>query len=190
MFCWRQKYQKLPQCLNNTISDDKKEETNNKINVNLNIIKNIKNTNLNNSKTVDAKTLSSSWFCPNLTRSQATSILSSSSVGSFLVRSSISQGSSYALSVRVPGVRVQHHLLQVGGDGHGVVLYGSEKLFPSIHSLVTHLSIMKETLPCTLKIDNYASDASEEEEEDIIDIDSEPEMEEIVSWLQKQMVWE
>ena len=193
MFCWRQKYQKLPQCLNNTISDDKKEETNNKINVNLNIIKNIKNTNLNNSKTVDAKTLSSSWFCPNLTRSQATSILSSSSVGSFLVRSSISQGSSYALSVRVPGVRVQHHLLQVGGGGHGghgVALHSSEKLFPSIHALVTHLSIMKEALPCTLKIDNYVSDASDEEEEDIIDIDSEPELEEIVSRLQKQLMGE
>ena len=87
------------------------------------------------------------------------------------MRSSISQGSSYALSVRVPGVRVQHHLLQVGGDGHGghgVTLHGSEKLFPSIHALVTHLSIMKEGLPCTLKIDNYASVASEEKEKEDI----------------------
>ena len=56
MLIWRKKYQKLPQCLNNTIISDKREESNNKINVNLNIIKNIKNTNLNNSKTVDART--------------------------------------------------------------------------------------------------------------------------------------
>jgi hypothetical protein len=190
MLIWRKKYRKLPQCLNNTIISDKREEFHNKINVNLNIIKNIKNANLNNSKIVDARTLSSPWFCPALTRSQASSILSSSSVGSFLVRRSISQGSSYALSVRVPGVQVQHHLLLVG-DGQGVSLHGSEKVFPSIHAMVTHLSIMKESLPCTLDMDNHDSDASEDSDhDDIIDIDSEPELEEIVSILQKHMIWE
>ena len=124
--------------------------------------------------------------------SQATSILNSSSVGSFLVRRSISQGSSYALSVRVPGVQVQHHLLLVGDGGHGVTLYGSKKLFPSINALVNHLSIMKESLPCTLDMDNHDSDTSEDsdDDEDIIDMDSEPELEEIVSRMQKQMVWQ
>ena len=187
MFRWGQKNQKLSKHKNNNIACEYKKENDN---VNLNIIKNIKNTNLNNSKIVDARTLSSPWFCPALTRSQASSILSSSSVGSFLVRRSISQGSSYALSVRVPGVQVQHHLLLVG-DGQGVSLHGSEKVFPSIHAMVTHLSIMKESLPCTLDMDNHDSDASEDSDhDDIIDIDSEPELEEIVSYLQKQMIWE
>ena len=106
------------------------------------------------------------------------------------MRRSISQGSSYALSVRVPGVQVQHHLLLVG-DGQGVSLHGSEKVFPSIHAMVTHLSIMKESLPCTLDMDNHDSDVSEDSDhDDVIDIDSEPELEEIVSNLQKHMIWE
>ena len=73
-----------------------------------------------------------------------------------------------------------------------MALYGSEKLFRSIHSLVTHLSIMKESLPCTLDIYMYASNTSEDngEVEDIIDLDSAPELEEIVRRLQKQMMCE
>merc|ERR1719206_291504 len=191
VFCSKIKYQRVAEheCLNNTISD--KKIINNNMNINLNIIKNINNTNKNDYKAVDAKTLSSPWFCPKMSRSQATSILKSSSVGSFLVRKSVSQGSSFALSVRVPGVQVQHHLLLVGDVCQGVNLYGSKKLFPSIYSLITHLSIMKECLPCILHIDNTDSDASEESEdgEDIIDIDSEPELEEIVTRMQKQMTW-
>ena len=186
IFRWGQKYQKQSkQKNNNNVCEYKKENDN----VNLNIIKNIKNTNVKNSKIVDARTSASPWFCPALTRSQASSILSSSSVGSFLVRRSISQGSSYALSVRVPGVQVQHHLLLVG-DGQGVSLHGSEKVFPSIHAMVTHLSIMKESLPCTLDMDNHDSDASEDSdhEDDVIDIDSEPQLEEIIRSLQKQMM--
>ena len=73
-----------------------------------------------------------------------------------------------------------------------MTLYGSKKLFPSIRALITHLSIMKESLPCNLDMDNHDSDTSEDsdDDEDIIDMDSEPELEEIVSRLQKQMVWE
>ena len=40
-------------------------------------------------------------------------------------------------------------------------------------------------------MDNHDSDASEDSDhDDIIDIDSEPELEEIVSNLQKHMIWE
>ena len=55
--------------------------------------------------------------------------------------------------------------------------------------MVTHLSIMKESLPCTLHMDDHASDASEDSDHDeVIDIDSEPELEEIIRRLQKQMM--
>merc|ERR1712013_151861 len=84
VFCSKIKYQRVAEheCLNNAISD-KKIVNNNSMNINLNMIKNIKNK--NDCKAVDAKTLSSPWFCPKMSRSQATSILKSSSVGSFNV---------------------------------------------------------------------------------------------------------
>ena len=58
--------------------------------------------------------------------------------------------------------------------------------------MVTHLSIMKGSLPCTLDMDHHDSDASEDSDhdDDIIDIDSEPELDEIVNILQKHMMWE
>ena len=178
MFNWNNKYQKLNNevILNNC--NEKKINLNDKIS-NLNIIKNI-----NRNKIIDGKTLSSTWYCPNMTRKQSESVLKSSSVGSFLVRNSSSQNSSHVLSVRVPGVNVQHHLLVVTNHGQHVQLCGSKKVFPSIFSLVTHLSIMKENLVCRLvNVHNEESDSSDNE--DVIDIDSEPEMEEAVMQLKK-----
>ena len=109
------------------------------------------------------------------------------------MRNSTSQKSSFVLSIHAPGHLVQHHLLQVGIHSHqreGVSLLGSEKVFPSVHSLVTHLSIMRESLPCTLGLYACHRDVSEDEndEEDIIDIDSEPGLEDIIISLQKQMI--
>ena len=90
-----------------------------------------------------------------------------------------------------PSGHVQHHLLQIGQHRHGgegVALLGSKKVFPSIHALVTHLSIMKESLPCTLQMKNHYSDASDDsDDDDIVDIDSEPELEDIIRSLQKRM---
>ena len=51
---------------------------------------------------------------------------------------------------------------------------------------------MRESLRCTLALHNYASDASEDTsdtDDDIIDIESEPELEEIIRFLQKQMMY-
>ena len=191
MFGRTNKYKKLTQVKNNT---DLNENNNGRRILNLKTLRNRKSV-LTNSSIFDAKTESSNWFCPNMERTQATSILSSSSIGSFRVRSSINQESSFFLSVRVPGHLVEHHLLQVVRHDHyieGVAVLGSEKVFPSIYSLVTHLSIMRESLPCTLALHTYDSDASDDtdddDDEDIIDIDSEPELEEIIKNLQKQMM--
>ena len=54
-----------------------------------------------------------------------------------------------------------------------MALLGSAKVFPSIHALVTHLSIMRESLPCTLDMKNTYINASDDSDDDIMDIDSE-----------------
>ena len=182
MFNWNNKYQKLNNEVMMNNCSEKNLLLNEKTNSSIKIIKNI-----NKNKIIDAKTLSSTWFCPKMTRKQAESVLKSSSVGTFLVRNSSSQNSSNVLSVRVPGVQVQHHLLIVSNHGQDVQLCGSKKTFTSISSLVTHLSIMKENLTCRLVINNdEQSDNSDiEENEDTVDIDSEPDMEEVVMQLKK-----
>ena len=87
---------------------------------------------------------------------------------------------------------MQHHLLQINQHSHGfdgVALLGSEKVFRSINALMTHLSIMKESLPCTLFMQYHSIDASDdsEDDDDIIDIDREPELQDIIRSLQNQL---
>ena len=92
----------------------------------------------------------------------------------------------FCLSVRCVG-GVKHFLLLLAWAGCGIVINGSQKIFPNIWSLINHLSIMKENLACRLVINNdEQSDNSDiEENEDIVDIDSEPDMEEVVMQLKK-----
>ena len=128
------KYKKLPYVKNNTGRGENHDE-------NLNLkIQTARKTTFIKSAIFDDKTLSSNWFCPNMERTQATSILRSSSVGSFIVRSSTSQKSSFVLSVLVPGHLVEHNLLHVVRHVHyidGVTLLGSFYLFlgdPSLNN--------------------------------------------------------
>merc|ERR1711953_1192639 len=182
LFSWTNKYQKLNNeiLLNNA---NQKKFIESKPNTNINFIKNIKNVNQN--KVIEARTVSASWFCPKMSRFQAENFLKNSPVGSFVVRNSSSQNSSYVLSLRAPGVTVQHYLIFSGQKD--VKISGSCKVFPSLFSLVTHLSIMKEILPCRLAVSSPDSEAESEseEQEDIIDLDCQPEMEEIVCQLKK-----
>ena len=181
LFSWTSKYQKLNnEILLNNVNQNKFSQS--KTNTNsINFIKNI-----NQNKVIEAKTLSASWFCPRMSRFQAENFLKNSPVGSFVVRNSSSQNSSYVLSLRAPGVTVQHYLIL--SSQSEVKISGSKKVFSSLSSLVTHLSIMKEILPCRLTVSSPDSEAEtdgEEQEEDIIDLDCQPEMEEIVSQLKK-----
>merc|ERR1711953_940248 len=182
LFSWTNKYQKLNnEILLNNANQKKFNES--RPNTNINFIKNIKNVNQN--KVIEARTLSASWFCPKMSRFQTENFLKNSPVGSFVVRNSSSQNSSYVLSLRAPGVTVQHYL--IFSTEKDVKISGSSKVFSSIFSLVTHLSIMKEILPCRLTVSSPDSEAESEsqEQEDIIDLDCQPEMEEIVCQLKK-----
>jgi len=194
LLCWRPRYHRLQQQddrgLNNQIQQCLQETTtNNKINNNINIIKNINNTPrkiVEPSAMIDPMTKSSSWFLPKISRSKAEEILSPASVGSFLLRCSSCPSSAFALSVRVEDERVQHHLLLL--SNRGVVLNGSNKVFPNLGSLVTHLSIMKEELPCCLVLEEGTKDEEEEDEQDVVDIDSDKEIEDCVNNLKMRLV--
>ena len=186
LLCWRPRYSRLGSqtmdsannALNNQICN---LDTTTTQKTSINIIKNIEPP----ADILDPLTMGSSWFLPKVSRTKAEEILSTSPTGSFLLRASSSPSSTYALSVRVEDGRVQHHLLLLQ-PGKGVSLNGSSKVFPNLGSLVTHLSIMKETLPCCLIL-QHAVKLGEEMEEDIVDIDSDKEMEDCVNCLKMRL---
>ena len=130
---------------------------------------------------VDSAASCSSWFLPHVSRSKAQEMLAPLTPGSFLLRSSSCPSSAFALSV-VSGDKVQHHLLLLGPQG--VTLAGSSKVFPCLTSIVTHLSIMKETLPCCLSIQEQGQ---QQEQGDKVDIDKDKEMEECVNNLKRKL---
>jgi len=188
LLCWRPRYSRL-----SSHNDSATNALNNQISsmdiptvqkTSISIIKNIEAP----ADVLDPLTLASSWYLPKVSRTKAEEILATSPVGSFLLRASSSPSSAFALSVRVDAVRVQHHLLLQAGKG--VSLNGSCKVFPNLGSLVTHLSIMREALPCCLVLQHsvgLGEGIEEEEEEDIVDIDSDKEMEECVNCLKMRL---
>merc|ERR1712079_185470 len=96
-------------------------------NVNLHVIKNITNKDIYNSKLIDGKTLSSSWFQPNLSRDQASLILKTSQSGYFIVRRS---SSCDAFVLSMTGMKegdILHLLLHT--SQRGVRFQGSQKFF-------------------------------------------------------------
>ena len=80
-------------------------------------------------------------------------------------------------------LQLLHHLLLLGPQG--VTLAGSSKVFPCLSSMVTHLSIMKETLPCCLLVKEQGG--KEQGQGDKVDIDKDKEMEECVNNLKRKL---
>lgn len=113
----------------------------------------------------EVKLREASWYQPGLSREIATEILSSQSVGAFMVRCSNTSNDSYALSVKIPRVtcgttlHVAHYLI-LASLSHGYRLKGSAKTFPTLGSLIVHHSVMQEILPCTLNLKTFGSSAS------------------------------
>ena len=182
----KKKYNKLPDCLNNMLDVS---EIKINYNVNLNVIKNINNKDIDNSKVIDAKTLCSFWFKQTVTRSEACSVLESSNPGSFLVRRSNSLNSWVLSMAGMKESDVLHLLIHT--NKRGVRFQGSQKIFPNIYSLILHLSIMQESLPCTLNLHTSASGTENDtfHEDDLVDIEKEPQLEIIISKMKKKMVW-
>lgn len=133
------------------------------------------------SSSLEAEELNSElWYYGNIDRERATALVSRACTGSFLVRSSGTFSTSYALTVKVPAdhshTGVCHYLiLRTEEDGGKfkikVKIYfflyyptklnlqpssyppkGFTKEFDTVQSLIVHHTIMKEQLPCTLKL--------------------------------------
>lgn len=99
------------------------------------------------------------WFQGLLPRQLAFELLAQKEVGSFLVRNSATHPDCCALSVRVPtqdnSSGITHYLIQ--HTPHGVRLKGLDKEWPSLHALITHLTVIPEMLPCPLRLSTYTS---------------------------------
>uniref|UniRef100_A0A1I8HL14 SH2 domain-containing protein n=1 Tax=Macrostomum lignano TaxID=282301 RepID=A0A1I8HL14_9PLAT len=94
------------------------------------------------------------WYQADLPRDLALELLSREEIGGFIVRDSSTHVNCYALSVRVPRQDnpsgYAHYLIQ--RTARGVKLKGLPKEWPSLQSLVCHLSVMPEMLPCPLRL--------------------------------------
>ncbi|XP_029651682.1 tensin-4-like isoform X1 [Octopus sinensis] len=95
-----------------------------------------------------------SWYQAGIPREIALEILQQEEVGSFIVRDSTTHPGCYALSVKVPKYEnlsgISHYLILK--THRGVKLKGLDKEWPNLASLVTHHTVMREMLPCTLKL--------------------------------------
>ncbi|GAB1602223.1 hypothetical protein Ahia01_000501400 [Argonauta hians] len=93
-----------------------------------------------------------SWYQAGIPREIALEILLQEEIGSFIVRDSTTHPGCYALSVKVPKYMggISHYLILK--TQRGVKLKGLDKEWPNLASLVTHHTVMREMLPCTLKL--------------------------------------
>ncbi|XP_074603483.1 uncharacterized protein LOC141857011 [Brevipalpus obovatus] len=155
-----------------------------------------------------------SWFYGPIFRDAAISILSRQPIGCFLVRESTSKPECYALSLRVPK-RIQvsgvaHYLILRNAQGT-FKIKGFTKEFTSLHSLIVHHSIMQELLPCTLNLsiiphrddilnaslnedctkfindDPMGTNYDNNEEDELVDIDADPDYQRILSQFRRSM---
>jgi hypothetical protein len=150
---------------------------------------------------VDSTTEASSWYQPRLSRHLAVKILADCPVGSFVVRQSQthSGGGCLALTVRVPrslgdgSSPVLHYLVLITEEGFRIK--GFAKVFPSLSGLVVHHSVMKESLPCRLLIEDDTaggggggnSGGESDRESDFADLDSDPEYPGLIIRLREQL---
>ena len=180
----------------NNLANDETSDSCNKCkescDVKLSVKKPMKNGGIVNLGFVDNVAEASSWFQPHMPRHLATSLLLDSSVGSFVVRHSESQMgfSCLALTIRVPksfnGVGILHYLILVNEVGFRIK--GLSKVFPSLSALVVHHSVMKETLPCRLLLeDDSDSEEDSDKEGDFADLDADPEYPSLLSRLRLQL---
>lgn len=97
----------------------------------------------------------STWYQPRLPRETALEVLSQQDIGSFVIRDSTTHPGCFALSVKVPRYDnpsgISHYLITQTAKG-SFKIKGLEKEWPSLGSLVTHHTVMRELLPCLLHI--------------------------------------
>ncbi|XP_059153838.1 uncharacterized protein LOC131939516 [Physella acuta] len=103
------------------------------------------------------------WYQAGLPREIALDILQQEDVGSFIVRDSSTHPGCFALSVRVPKYEnasgISHYLIL--RTHRGVKLKGLDKEWSTLTALVTHHTVMREMLPCTLRLPKVKGQGSQ-----------------------------
>lgn len=124
-------------------------------------------TNVNTSKQVEAEDLSSnSWYQSGLLGKFSLEMLKHQSPGSFIIHKGSHKSANFILSLRIPtnstptsspsnrrskSKNVAHFLILQSKKGYRIK--GAKKFFSTISSLVTHHSVMSESLPVTLQVE-------------------------------------
>lgn len=110
---------------------------------------------------VEAEDLSSnSWFQSGLLGKFSLEMLRHQAAGSFIIHKGSNKSANFILSLRTPSSTlldsssrrsIAHYLILHSKRGYRIK--GAKKYFSTISSLVTHHSVMKESLPVTLKVE-------------------------------------
>jgi hypothetical protein len=125
-------------------------------------------TNVNEGKQVEAEDLSSnSWYQSGLLGKFSLEMLKHQSPGSFIIHKGSHKSANFILSLRIPAnpntisspssnrrsksKNVAHYLILQSKKGYRIK--GAKKFFPTVSSLVTHHSVMAESLPVTLTVE-------------------------------------
>lgn len=111
------------------------------------------------------------WYQSGLTGKLSLEMLKLQSPGSFIIHRASNKSTNFILSVRIHSKsgKVVHHLIVHTKRGYRIK--GESKFFPTISSLVTHHSVMAETLPVTLMIQKPANLVKRSNNDDFSSID-------------------
>lgn len=118
---------------------------------------------------VDAEDLSvCSWYHSGIIGKFSVEILKHQSPGSFIIHKASNKSGNFILSLRVPSQtsKVMHHLIVQSKRGYR--LKGEKKIFPTVSSLVTHHSVMAESLPVALAVqrpENLVKKSSDDDDD-------------------------
>lgn len=102
---------------------------------------------------VEAEDLSTaSWYQSGIIGKFSVEILKHQTPGSFIIHKASHKSGNFILSLRVPSSssKVVHH--SIVQSKHGYRLKGATKVFSTVTSLVTHHSVMSESLPVALSL--------------------------------------
>jgi hypothetical protein len=95
------------------------------------------------------------WYMPDIPREATLEVLAHQDIGSFVVRKSTTNPGCYALTVKVPKydnpVGISHYLLTRTSQNM-IRFKGLAKEWSSVTALITHHSVMRELLPCLLRL--------------------------------------
>lgn len=96
---------------------------------------------------------SASWYHRGIFKNFSVELLEHKTPGSFMIHRASLKSRNFILSLRVSSSSSKVIHLLIVHSKQGFRLKGSKKMFPTVTSLVTHHSVMPESLPVPLSIE-------------------------------------